>query len=89
MRQRSLSSGFDKHHKQTRKERFLSEVDQVLPWKPLVKAVEPYYPNPQGAGRRPISSERRRLAPELRVLIDFLVAHMGVSGRGLNLPVIC
>jgi transposase, IS5 family len=58
MRQKSFSSGFDKHHKQTRKERFLSEMDQVLPWKPLVKALDPYYPNPQGAGRRPIGLER-------------------------------
>jgi transposase, IS5 family len=58
MRQKSFSSGFDKHHKQTRKERFLSEMDQVLPWKPLVNALDPYYPNPQGAGRRPIGLER-------------------------------
>lgn len=58
MRQKSFSSGFDKHHKQTRKERFLSEMDQVLPWKPLVKALAPYYPDPQGAGRRPIGLER-------------------------------
>lgn len=58
MRQKSFSSGFDKHHKQTRKERFLSEMDQVLPWKPLVEALAPYYPDPQGAGRRPIGLER-------------------------------
>lgn len=58
MGQKSFSSGFEKHNKKTRKERFLEEMDQVLPWKPLVKALEPYYPNPQGAGRRPIGLKR-------------------------------
>jgi len=58
MRQKTFSSGFEKHSKKTRKERFLEDMDQVLPWKPLVEALEPYYPNPQGAGRRPIGLER-------------------------------
>lgn len=58
MRQKSFSSGFDKYYKQTRKERFLGEMDQVLPWKALTEALAPYYPNPQGAGRRPIGLER-------------------------------
>lgn len=58
MRQKSFSSGFEKHHKQTRKERFLSEMDQVLPWKPLVEALAPYYPDPQGVGRRAIGLQR-------------------------------
>ena len=58
MRQSTFSSGFEKHHKKTRKERFLEEMDQVIPWKDLSKALEPHYPNPQGAGRRPIGLER-------------------------------
>lgn len=58
MRQKSFTSGFEKHSKQTRKERFLGEMDQVIPWKKLTEALAPYYPNPQGAGRRPVGVER-------------------------------
>lgn len=58
MRQKTFSSGFEKHSKKTRKERFLEEMDQVIPWQDLSKALAPYYPNPQGAGRRPIGLER-------------------------------
>jgi len=58
MRQKSFTSGFEKHNKKTRKERFLDEMDQVIPWKRLTEALAPYYPNPQGAGRRPIGLER-------------------------------
>lgn len=53
MRQRTFSSGFEKHSKQTRKEKFLSEMDLVIPWKALTKALAPHYPDPQGPGRRP------------------------------------
>ena len=38
--------------KQTRRERFLSEMDQVIPWKRLLAVIEPHYSKP-GAGRRP------------------------------------
>lgn len=58
MRQKTFSSGFEKHNKQTRKERFLDEMDQVIPWQALSKGLARYYPNPQGAGRRPIGLER-------------------------------
>jgi IS5 family transposase len=58
MQQKTFSSGFEKHTKKTRKEKFLTEMDQVIPWKELTKGLEPYYPNPQGAGRRPIGLER-------------------------------
>jgi len=58
MRQKTFSSGFEKHHKKTRKERFLEEMGQVIPWQALAEALTPYYPNPQGAGRRPIGLER-------------------------------
>ncbi|MBV7477659.1 IS5 family transposase [Pseudomonas sp. PDM31] len=37
--------------KQTRRERFLIEMDQVVPWKGLVALIEPYYP--KGEGGRP------------------------------------
>ena len=37
--------------KQTRRERFLIEMDQVVPWKGLVTLIEPHYP--KGEGGRP------------------------------------
>ncbi|WP_122741180.1 IS5 family transposase, partial [Pseudomonas viridiflava] len=37
--------------KQTRKERFLIEMDQVVPWKGLINLIEPHYP--KGEGGRP------------------------------------
>lgn len=58
MRQTTFSRGFEKHTKKTRKERFLEEMDQVIPWQALATGLAPYYPNPQGAGRRPIGLER-------------------------------
>ncbi len=34
--------------KQTRKELFLIEMDQVVPWKGLVALIKPYYPKDEG-----------------------------------------
>ena len=58
MNQKSLTDGFEKYRKKTRKEQFLDEMEAIIPWTGLVDAIEPYYPNPQGAGRRPIGIER-------------------------------
>ena len=59
MRQRSLSeSGFEKYRKKTRKQQFLEEMDVIIPWRDLAGAIEPYYPKPEGAGRRPVGVER-------------------------------
>ncbi len=59
MRQQTLSdSGFDKYSKKTRKQQFLEEMDIIVPWRELAAAFEPYYPKPEGAGRRPVGVER-------------------------------
>lgn len=60
MKQQSLeASGFEVYRKKTRKEVFLGEMDQIIPWKELSEAIRPYYPDvPKGAGRRPIGLER-------------------------------
>ena len=59
MRQTSFVDGtFKKYHKPTRKEQFLSEMEQIIPWKELTAVIAPHYPNPKGAGRRPIGVER-------------------------------
>jgi IS5 family transposase len=34
--------------KQTRRERFLIEIDQVVPWKGLIALIDPYYPKGDG-----------------------------------------
>lgn len=44
--------------KQTRRERFLAELDVVVPWQPLLQALGPHYYRQQGAGRPPIGLER-------------------------------
>jgi len=60
MKQQSLeATGFEIYRKQTRKEIFLGEMEQIIPWPELCEAIKPYYPEtPQGAGRRPVGLER-------------------------------
>lgn len=59
MRQDSFSNAsFEKFRKKTGKEQFLDEMETIIPWKELTEAIEPFYPHPEGAGRRPIGIER-------------------------------
>lgn len=59
MRQQSFAADdFEKYRKKTRKEVFLEEMNKIVPWRALSKVIKPYYPNPKGAGRRPIGIER-------------------------------
>lgn len=52
-------AGFERHRKTTRRDIFLSEMDQVVPWDRLCAVVEPYYPKaPARGGRQPIGLER-------------------------------
>src|SRR5207249_3050347 len=58
--QMSLSmSGFFDKGKKTRREQFLAEMDQVVPWARLCAVIEPHYPkgSPRG-GRPPLPLER-------------------------------
>ena len=34
--------------KQTKREKFLSEMDQVVPWQLLIDLIEPFYPKTGG-----------------------------------------
>src|SRR5688500_14411021 len=43
--------------KVTRRERFLAEMDQVIPWKRLMALIDPFYPKP-GNGRPPLGLEK-------------------------------
>ncbi len=44
--------------KQTRRDRFLAQLDALTPWAALVAAIEPFYPTGRGAGRPPIGLAR-------------------------------
>ena len=58
-RRRTLAnaSTFEKYKKSTRRERFLAEVEQVVPWKELNALIDPFYPK-AGKGRPPVGLER-------------------------------
>ena len=49
---------FEQYRKPTRRERFLDEMNRVVPWAELAAAIAPVYPKPEGAGRPPVGVER-------------------------------
>lgn len=51
-------AGFEKHYKPTRREQFLNEMEQVVPWTELCALIEPVYPRNDGAGRPTVGLER-------------------------------
>lgn len=64
-KQMSLSmqhdAGFERHRKPTRRDVFLSEMGQVVPWAELCAVIAPHYPKgpePGAGGRRPVGLER-------------------------------
>lgn len=42
----------------TRRERFLGEIDAVMPWSELIGVLEPFYPRSGNVGRPPVGLER-------------------------------
>jgi IS5 family transposase len=57
MRQISfLDAEYAGERKKTRREVFLEEMELVVPWKALLKHIEPFYPL-AGRGRRPYPLE--------------------------------
>src|SRR5674476_459855 len=58
MRQRTFSSlDFDVYGKSTRRQRFLGEMELIVPWRKLCRLIEPHYPK-GGRGRPPIGIDR-------------------------------
>ena len=47
------ANDFERFRKPTRQEKFLAEMDQVVPWAELAAVIEPYYPKATRAGGRP------------------------------------
>lgn len=57
MKQLSFASlTYASKKKQTKRERFLHEMDQVVPWERLINLIEPHYPR-AGKGRTPMPLE--------------------------------
>jgi transposase, IS5 family len=52
---------FERFRKATRRERFLAEMNVVVPWAELVALLEPYYPKASSAGGRPAVGLERML----------------------------
>lgn len=55
MRQQTLAvqTGFEKYGRKTKRERFLEEMQQIIPWAELQALVEPHYPKGEN-GRPPV-----------------------------------
>jgi len=62
MDQQSFSDAeYSNKRRQTRRERFLAEMEEVIPWSRLERLIEPHYPK-AGNGRHPY-----RLSTMLRI----------------------
>ena len=58
MKQTTFASAtWDRKGKVTRRERFLGEMDGVMPWRPILSIIEPHYPK-AGNGTQPLPLER-------------------------------
>ena len=53
----------------TRGERFLSEMNQIIPWAVLIDLIEPYYPK-AGRGRQPLGLEKMLRIYLLQIWFD-------------------
>ena len=59
MNQRSFASAeYALKKKQTRREKFLAEMERVVPWTRLIALIEPLYPSSGRVGRQPIGVPR-------------------------------
>jgi len=55
MKQTSFASqAYEAKKRQTRREKFLAEMEQVVPWKDLIAVIEPHYPKAGRRGRPPM-----------------------------------
>jgi IS5 family transposase len=76
--QQTLASqwSFEKHGRKSKRELFLDQMNQVVPWSELLALVEPFYPK-AGNGRQPVG-----LAIMLRTY--FLQQWFGLSDPGME-----
>jgi IS5 family transposase len=55
------TNDFERFRKPTRREKFLAEMNEVVPWAELVALIEPHYPRAGDAGGRPAVGLERML----------------------------
>jgi len=78
MKQTTFASlAFDRKKKQTRREKFLAEMERAVPWSELLAVIEPHYPKAGRRGRQPFP-----LATMLRLY--FLQQWYALSDPGLE-----
>lgn len=70
------ASEYAEKKKATRREKFLWEMEKVVPWGKLIELIEPYYPNGE-RGRPPIGIERM-------LRIYFLAQWYGLADEALE-----
>jgi len=59
MSQRSFASAeYAMKKKRTRREKFLAEMERIVPWARLIAVIEPLYPKSGRVGRQPIGASR-------------------------------
>lgn len=59
MNQRSFASAeYAMKKKRTRREKFLADMERVVPWSGLIAVIEPLYPTSGRVGRQPIGAAR-------------------------------
>lgn len=64
--------GFERYRKPMRREQFLDEMDQIIPWAELAAVIEPFYPKGKGAGRPPIGIDLgREPVPDETTVLKF------------------
>jgi IS5 family transposase len=69
--------------KVTRRERFLAEMDAVIPWDRLLKLIEPHYPK-KGRGRQPLGLEKMLRIYFLQQWFDRSDPEMKQTKKGNN-----
>ena len=70
------SLAYDNKKKRTRREKFLAEMDQVIPWADLLEIIRKHYPK-AGNGRQPMPLERM-------LRIYFMQQWYGLSDPGME-----
>ena len=82
MKQISLFvTGFrGKPDKVTKREKFLSEMDQVIPWSRLIEVIKPHYPE-AGNGRPPMGLAKTT------ILQPIIEVRFGVLVKGAGRPI--
>ena len=64
MSQRSFASAeYAMKKKRTRREKFLGEMERIVPWARLIAVIEPLYPTSGRVGRQRIGVSRIRRPP--------------------------